>query len=68
MVLQALIVQVELGEEKGGAVPRSNIGSKTEVAKPQVFDRSSGKVSGFIITSRLYIRMRMRGDTVEDQT
>lgn len=68
MVLQALIVQVELGGEKGGAVPRSNIGSKIEVAKPQVFDRSSGKVSGFIITSRLYIRIRMRGDTVEDQT
>jgi len=33
-----------------------------------VFDRSLGKVSGFIIASRLYIRMRMRGDTVEDQT
>jgi len=36
------------------------------VAKPSVFNGEAGKVRGFIIAYRLYLRMKMRGTTVED--
>ena len=38
-----------------------------EVAKPQIFDGSLAKVGGFISACKLYIRMRMRGESVEEQ-
>jgi len=38
-----------------------------EVAKPSIFNGEAGRVGGFITTCRLYLRMKMREATVEEQ-
>ena len=38
-----------------------------EVAKPAIFNGEAGRVGGFIMSCRLYIKMRLRGNTVEEQ-
>jgi len=55
------------GRREGEVAPRPNTGSNTEVAKPQVFNGSQEKILGFIIAYRLYIRMKMRKEAVEEQ-
>ena len=52
------------GEE---VIEGSNTGSNIKVAKPLVFNEKAGKVEEFIITYKLYLRMRMRGVSVEEQ-
>jgi len=39
----------------------------TEIARSQVFDGASSRVLGFVITCKLYIRIKMREITVEEQ-
>jgi len=43
------------------------MGSHIEVAKPAIFNGEVGKVGGFVIICRLYLRMKMREATVEEQ-
>ena len=50
-----------------GAVTGPNAGSHIEVAKPAIFNREAGKVGGFIMACRLYLKMKMRGMLVEEQ-
>ena len=64
--IQALLaVAGGVGGERG--TMGSNMGSHMEVAKPAIFNREAGKVRGFIMACRLYIKMKLRGNTVEEQ-
>jgi len=55
----------------GGGVERgtmgSNMGPHIEVAKPAIFNGEAGKVGGFVTVCRLYLKMKMREATVEEQ-
>jgi len=54
------------GSAERGAIG-SNTGPHMEVAKPAIFNGEAGKVGGFVIACRLYLRMKMREATVEEQ-
>ena len=45
----------------------SNMGPHMEVAKPAIFNGEAGKVGGFVIACRLYLRMKIKEMTVEEQ-
>jgi len=62
--IQALLAQAGEGER---GTTGSNMGSHMEVAKPAIFNGEAGKVGGFIMACRLYIKMKLRGNTVEEQ-
>ena len=64
--IQALLAAAGgAGGERGGMGP--NTGSHMEVAKPAIFNGEAGRVGGFIMACRLYIKMKLRGNTVEEQ-
>jgi len=62
--IQALITG---GAVEGRRAEGSNMGSYIEVAKLLVFNREAGRVGGFITVCKLYLRMKMREVTVEEQ-
>jgi len=64
--IQALLA-AQGGVGAGEAVTESNAGPHMEVAKPAIFNREAGKVGGFIMACRLFVRMKLRGSTVEEQ-
>jgi len=65
--IQALLATVGGRGGAGGAAMGSNAGSNMEVAKPAIFNGEAGKVGGFITACRLFLRMKLRGATVEEQ-
>ena len=64
--IQALLVVAGgAGGERG--TTGSSMGSHIEVAKPAIFNGEAGRVGGFVTACRLYLRMKMREGTVEEQ-
>jgi len=55
------------GAGAGGEAVGSNMGSHMEVAKPAIFNGEVGKMGGFIMAYRLFLRMKLRGTSVEEQ-
>ena len=64
--IQALLA-VQGGVGAGGAGTGSNAGAHMEVAKPAIFNGKAGKVGGFITACRLYLKMKMKRTSVEEQ-
>jgi len=64
--IQALLV-VQGGAGAGGEARGSNMESHIEVAKPAIFNGKAAKVGGFITACRLFVRMKLRETSVEEQ-
>ena len=62
--IQALLAA---GGGGAGAEERRIMGPKVEVATPAIFNGEAGKMGGFVTACRLYLRMKMREATVEEQ-
>jgi len=62
--IQALLAA---GGGGAGGAERGTTGPKVEVATPAIFNGEAGKVEGFVTACRLYLRMKMREVTVEEQ-
>jgi len=61
---QVAALSVQIGERGvGGGVGTANM----DVAKPQLFNGTLSKVSGFIMGCKLYLRNKMAGAMVEEQ-
>ena len=63
--IQALLA-AQGGAGQGGAVG-SGLESHMEMAKPAIFNGEAGKVGGFVTTCRLYLKMKIKEGTVEEQ-
>ena len=71
MAAMQVQIQALLAVVGGGGTGReaigSNMGSHMEVAKPAIFNGEVGKIGGFITACRLFLRMKLREATVEEQ-
>ena len=64
--IQALLAAQGGVGERGGAVG-SSLGSHMEMAKPAIFNGEAEKVGGFVTVCRLYLKMKIREGTLEEQ-
>ena len=65
---QVAALTAQLGQQGGGGGrAAAAIEEATEVAKPQIFDGTPSKVSGFVGACRIYIKTRLREASVEAQ-
>ena len=64
-MLLGVIEGMEAGE--AAAAPWPNTRSNVEVAKPQTFNGKASKISRFLISCKLYIRMRISEVVVKEQ-
>jgi len=67
---QVAALTAQLGQQGGrggGGRAAAVMEEATEVAKPQIFDGTPSKVSGFVGTCRIYIKTRLREALVEAQ-
>ena len=61
-------IQALLAAGGGGAGEKRRMtGPKVEVATPAIFNGEAGKMGGFVTACKLYLRMKMRETTVEEQ-
>ena len=65
MQVQIQVLLAEGAGRVGEETQREERRGGVEVAKPQIFDGTPAKAGGFISACKLYIRMRMRGKSVE---
>jgi len=65
--LAAIQAQIQALLAAGGGEERRTTGPKVEIATPAIFNGETGKVGGFVTACRLYLRMKMREATVEEQ-
>ena len=66
--MQAQIQTLLVGGAGEEAVPREiGRGGGGEVAKSQIFNGTLSKVAGFITACKLYIRIKMREELIEEQ-
>ena len=63
---QVAALTAQLGQQQGEGGER-RIAEETEVAKPQIFDGTPSKVSGFVGACRIYIKTRLSEVSVEAQ-
>jgi len=64
--VQVLLV-AQGGAGAGGVAMGTNAGSQMEVAKPAIFNGKAGRVGGFVSACKIYIKNKLRGETVEGQ-
>jgi len=64
MQLQALIAEEAVVWRM---VEGSNTGSHMEVARPSIFSGEVGKIGGFTMVCKLYLRMKMKEAPLEEQ-
>ena len=65
--IQALLAAVGGGVGAGDAARGSNDGSYMEVAKPAIFNGKAEKVGDFIMACKLFLRMKIKRNMIEEQ-
>ena len=64
--IQALVA-AQAGEVVAVEISQPNTRSSINIAKPLIFNGKVSKVSGFLTACRLFIRIKMRNNSVKEQ-